>query len=216
MTDTQLHDEILAELDYEPEVHPERIGVSVENGVVTLSGHVDNYSQKLAAERVVKRVYSAKALVDELEVQIPARDGVPDSDLGQAAVRAIDGLTQVPQDAFRITVRDGHLILDGEVEWQYQRQAAKNAVRHLRGVRGVVNRIQLEQSAPPGEGREQIVAALRRSAEVEGDGIIVESSTGKVLLQGRVSSLRECEEAEQAAWRAPGVREVDNRLAVLP
>jgi len=216
MTDKQLHDEILAELSFEPEVHPERIGVSVEHGVATLSGHVESYSQKLAAECVVKRVYSAKAVVDDLEVRLPARDEVPDPDLAQAAVQAIEGLIQVPRDSIRITVRDGHLILEGKVEWQYQRQAVENAVRHLRGVRGVQNHIALTQPAAPGEVRQQIVAALGRSADVEGAGITVESCNGKVMLHGRVSCLREREEAERAAWRASGVTEVENRLAVVP
>ena len=116
MTDKQLHDEILAELEFEPEVHPERIGVAVRNGVATLSGQVDSYCQKLAAEHVVKRVYSARAVVNDLEVALPARDEVSDSDLARAAVQAIDGLTLVPRDSVRLTVRDGHVILEGELE----------------------------------------------------------------------------------------------------
>jgi osmotically-inducible protein OsmY len=216
MTDQQLHEEILAELAFEPEVHPERIGVSVEHGVVTLSGHVDSYSQKLAAERVVKRVYSAKAVVDDLEVRLPGRDEVPDTELAEAAIRAIEGLSQIPRDSVRITVRDGHLSLEGKVEWQYQRRAVENAIRHLRGVRGVRNHIALTQPAASKEVQQEIVAALRRSAEVEGAGITVESFQGKVTLHGTVSSLREWEAAERAAWRAVGVTEVENRLVIVP
>lgn len=215
MTDKQLHDEILAELAYEPEVHPERIGVSVENGVVSLSGHADSYSQKLAAEHVVKRVYSAKAVVNNLEVRLPARDVVPDADLAQAAVQAIEQLTQVPGDTVRITVRDGHVILDGKLDWHYQRQAVENTVRHLRGVRGVLNHITISETAVPDEAGTQIEASLRRSIE-DGGAITVEISDRTVTLLGRVSSLRERDEAEWTAWRLPGIVEVDNRLLVVP
>jgi osmotically-inducible protein OsmY len=214
MTDKQLHDEILAELDYEPEVHPERIGVSVENGVVTLSGHVDSYRQKLAAERVVKRVYSAKAVVDELEVRLPSRDEVPDQDLARAAVRTLETMGVAPPDSVRITVREGHLLLDGEVDWHYQRQATEMALRHLRGVRGVKNHLRVRETASPEDVRERIDASLRRLAEVEADGISVETVGGMAILRGQVRSLREREDVEQAAWRAPGVSEVENRLII--
>lgn len=215
MTDKQLQDEILAELAYEPEVHPERIGVSVENGVVSLSGHAESYSQKLAAERVVKRIYSAKALVNDLEVRLPARDEVPDADLAQAAVRAIEQLTQVPRDSVRITVRDGHVILDGKLDWHYQRQAIENTVRHLRGVRGVLNHLTIAGTTVPDEAERLIRESLRRSSQ-DGDAITVEISEQTVTLLGRVSCLRERDEAEWAAWRLPGIIEVDNRLMVVP
>jgi len=215
MTDKQLHDEVLEELAFEPEVHPERIGVSVENGVVTLSGHADSYSQKLAAERVVKRVYSAKAVVNDLEVRLPARDEVPDADLAEAAVQAIEQLSQVPADSVRITVRDRHVILDGKVDWHYQRQAAENAVRHLRGIRGVLNHITISGTAVPEEAERQIADSLRRSTEDRGE-ISVEVADQKVTLLGCVACLRDREEAENAAWRVPGIIEVDNRLMVMP
>jgi len=215
MTDKQLQDEILAELAYEPEVHPERIGVSVENGVVSLSGHADSYSQKLAAERVVKRVYSAKAVVNDLEVRLPTRDVVPDADLAQAAVQAVERLTQVPGDSVRITVRDGHVILDGKLDWHYQRQAVENSVRHLRGVRGVLNHITISEAAVPEEAGRLIEGSLRRSSE-DGGAITVEISDRTVTLLGRVSCLRERDEAETAAWGVPGIIQVDNRLAVVP
>lgn len=216
MTDEQLHNEILAELEFEPEVHPERIGVSVRNGVATLSGQVDSYCQKLAAEHVVKRVYSARAVVNDLEVALPARDEVSDTDLARAAVQAIDGLALIPPDSVRITVRDAHAILEGELEWQFQRGAVEDAIHRLRGVRGVRNHITLANAAPAGEVRQKIVDALRRSAEVEGEAIVVESHNGRVGLKGTVSSLHEREEAERAAWRAPGVTEVENHLTVAP
>lgn len=215
MTDKQLRNEILAELEFEPEVHPERIGVSVEDGVVALAGHVDSCSQKLAAERVVKRVYSARAIVNDLEVRLPSRDQMPDTDLAQAVIRTIDGLTQLPPYAIRVTVRDGHVTLEGAVEWQYQRDIAVSTVQHLRGVRGVLNHIALAESAAPEELSRDVIASLRRSAD-QPDDINVEYSDGKVVLRGSVSCLRERDEAERTAWRARGVFEVDNRLTVVP
>ena len=144
-----LHAEILAELEYEPELHPERIGVSVEDGVVTIYGHVDSYSQKLAAERVVKRVYSAKAIVDQLEVELPSRDEVPDDELAHAALRAVGELDTIPPDSIRVTVRNAHLALEGVVDWYCQRDAAEAAVRPLRGARGVTNHIRVREELPP-------------------------------------------------------------------
>lgn len=214
MTDQQLHNEILAELEFEPAVHPERIGVSVENGVVTLSGHVDSYSQKLAAERVVKRVYSAKALVDHLEVSLSSRDEMPDSELAQAAVRAVESLATVPRDSVRITVREGHLLLEGTVDQHFQRLAAEKAVCHLRGVRGVRNHIQVREGASAEDVRERIEASLHRCGELTAGRVDVLALDGRVILTGSVPSLRERDEAEQAAWRAPGVTTVENRLTV--
>lgn len=216
MTDKQLHDEILAELELEPEIHPERIGVSAEDGVVTLSGHVESYGQKLAVERVVKRVYSAQAVVDKLEVALPARDEISDQDLARAAVEAIGALSQVPQDTVRITVRDGHLILEGTLDWHYQCEAVESAVRHLPGVRGVTSHLELTAPVSPADVQELVAAALRSQDQAEGSRITVEAIGGMVILRGKVSCVRERDEVEQAVWKAPGVKEVENWLAVAP
>lgn len=215
MTDKQIHDEVLAELEFEPEVHPERIGVSVEDGVVTLSGRVDNYAQKLAAERVVRRVYSARAVVNHLEVHLPARDEVADDELARAALRVLDGLADVPRDSIRITVRNGHLELEGTVDWHFQRQAVHTALERLRGVRGVVDRIRVREAETPANVRELIEGSLRRSG-LDTRSITVEVAGGRVILSGSVRSLRERDEAAFAAWRAAGVTGVENRLEVGP
>jgi osmotically-inducible protein OsmY len=147
MTDKQLHEEILAELEFEPEVHPERLGVAVENGVATLTGHVDGYAQKLAVERVVRRVYSARAVVDELEVELPGRDEVSDAELAQAALKTLDGLATMNPDEVRVIVRRGHIRLEGQVRFSYQRQLAETAMHHLRGLRGLSNHITVRDGA---------------------------------------------------------------------
>jgi len=214
MTDKQLHDEILAELRFEPELHPERIGIGVEDGVVTLSGHVDSYAQKLAAERVVRRVYSAKALVDHLEPVIPARDEVEDSELAHAAVSALAMASTVPQDSVHVVVDHGHLALDGLVDWNYERRAAEEAVQHLRGLRGVMNHIRVRDRAISGDVLGQIHGALHRSAALNGCDINVQVAEGTVLLRGTVSSLLARDAAEQAAWRAPGVTAVCNEISI--
>jgi osmotically-inducible protein OsmY len=145
MTDQQLQVEILSELACEPELHPERIGVSVEGGVVTLSGHVDNYRQNLTVERVVKRVFSAKGVVDDLEVRLPSRDEVPDDELAREAVQAISELSEVPPDTVRVTVRDGRVTLEGKLERPELATQVHWAVRYLRGVRAILDHLEIER-----------------------------------------------------------------------
>jgi osmotically-inducible protein OsmY len=145
MTDQQLQGEILAELACESELRPERIGVSVEGGVVTLSGHVDNYRQKLAVERVVKRVFSAKGVVDDLEVRLSSRDEAPDDELAREALQAISELSDVPADTVRVTVRDGHVTLEGKLERRELATQVHWAVRYLRGVRGILDHLEIDR-----------------------------------------------------------------------
>lgn len=213
MTDTQLHSEVLAELEFEPEVHPERIGVSVQNGVVTLSGQVESYSQKLAAERVVKRVYSVKALVDALEVHLPARDEISDEELASATLSTLAQLGSSFRDAVRVTVREGYVILEGEVNWQYQRLLAEDAVSRLHGVRDVRNHLVVHPPVASSNVRRQIEASLRRSLG-EIDDLDIRCDDGQVILCGTVPSLEFGERVEKAAWRAAGVAAVENRLVV--
>ena len=216
MTDKQIQDEILAELALETEIHPEWIGVSVEGGVVTLSGHVETYSQKLAVERVVKRIYSAPAVVDQLEVNLPSRNEVSDQELARAAVDAIGALSQVPPDTIRVTIREGHLVLEGTLDWHYQCEAVEAAVRHLRGVRGVTSHLRLTPPVSPDGVRDLVTAALQSQSLMGGGGITVEAIGGMVILRGEVSCTHVRDEAEQAAWKAPGVKEVENWVAVVP
>lgn len=216
MTDKQLQLEVLQELEFEPEVNSARIGVAVEHGVVTLSGRVHCYPQKLAAERAARRVYSAKAVVDDLEVVLSARDEVPEEDLARAAVQTVEALAILPPDTVRITVRDSHLVLEGTVEWQFQRQAAEHAVRHLRGVRGVLNHINLKPHPAPDDAETRLQAALQRSLAAEGNQVKIQVEDHTVTLCGTVRSLNDREAAVHAAWRMPGVTRVEDCLVVAP
>lgn len=216
MTDKQLHDEILAELEFEPQVRPERIGVSVEHGVVTLSGHVDSYAQKLAAERVVKRVYSVKALVNHLEVKLPSRDEVPDEELAENALRMLRAHAIVPQDVIRVSVQDGWVSLEGQVDWYCEALAAEEAVRSLRGVRGIFNHVRVRPHPQATDVKASIREALRRYSGRDVERIQVTVEQGRVVLSGSVPALREKDELVLAAWRVPGVEQVDDRVTVVP
>jgi len=216
MTDKQLQEEILAELEFEPEVRPERIGVGVDHGVVSLTGHVESYAEKLAAERAARRVYSAKAVVDGLEVHLPARDEIEDAEIARAGVRAMANRFTVPPDSVRLTVRYGHVTMNGTVDWDLQRKAAEEAVRHLRGVRGVTNLLRVRNPASPAVIHQNIEEALRHSAEMDARGVTVVVDEGTVTLRGIVRSMADREEAEAAVWRGPGVSFVENQLVVVP
>jgi len=216
MTDKQLQQNVLQELDWEPEVRATDIGVSVHEGVVALSGFVDSYAEKFDAEDAAKRVFGVKGLANDLEVNLPGTAQRPDPDIAEAAVRALAATAAVPASRVQVTVREGVLILEGEVNWQYQCTAAGNAVRWLHGVREVRNRITVKPHVSTIDVKAKIEDALRRSGEVEARRISVDAADGKVTLCGSVHSWHERNEAVQAAWRAPGVTRVDDLLMVQP
>ncbi|HWQ11282.1 MAG TPA: BON domain-containing protein [Roseiflexaceae bacterium] len=216
MTDREIQQAVLRELEWEPMVKSTEIGVSVKDGIVTLSGFVDSYSKRYNAERAAKRVYGVKAVVNELEVHLPSSSERTDEDIARAAVRALEDRITVPHDRIKVTVSNGWITLEGEVEWQYQREAADSAVRHLTGVKGVTNLITIKPRISPAEIRSKIEEALRRSAELDARRITVETEGSKVILRGRVRSWAERDEAQRAAWRAPGVTEVENHITVEP
>jgi osmotically-inducible protein OsmY len=184
--------------------------------VVTLTGSVATYAEKMTAEQVTKRVYAVKAVANDIEVKMPGISQRTDADIAAAALSALKWDAAVPDDRIKVTVRGGWLTLEGTVEWQYQREAAERDVRSLLGVTGVTNQITVKSRVKPGDVKQNIEAAFRRNAEVDARRVRVEAHDGKVILHGNVRSWAEREQAQQGAWAAPGVSEVENRLTVTP
>jgi osmotically-inducible protein OsmY len=200
------------QLEWEPEVTSIDIGVSVTDGVVTLSGQVNTYAERMAAEKTVKRVQGVKALANELQVR-PA--GVrTDTEIAADVLRALEAHVNVPASNIKVTVRDGWVTLEGCVDWIFQREAAESAVEYLGVVRGIANEITVSPKASSPEVKHMIQEALRRNAEVEADRIKVEAENGVVTLSGVVNSWMEKEEAERAAQAAPGISKVENHIRV--
>lgn len=211
----ELQKRVLEALDWEPGLEAKEIGVAVNDGIVTLTGLVRSFADRFTAERVVKRLSGVKAIANDLEVRLPGDSRRSDSDLATAAVRALEWDVNVPNDRIKVRVADGWLTLEGQVEWQYQRQAAERAVRHLMGLRGVSNQLTLTARVTPADLKNRIEAAFKRTAELEARKIRVETTGGKVILEGSVHTWAEREEAEDAVWAAPGVTVVEDRLGVL-
>ena len=216
MTDRQLQENVLSALDWDPSIDATDIGVTVDNGIVTLRGDVKTFAEKAAAERVTLRVYGVKAVANDVNVRIIHDATRTDGDIAAAAVNALGWTAMVPKDRITVTVSNGIVTLKGEVNWNFQREAAARAVRDLFGVIGVNNLVTLRPHVKEADVQAKIEAALKRSAEIDARRINVHAVDGKVILSGNVRSAAERREAALAAWAAPGVREVDNNVVVVP
>jgi osmotically-inducible protein OsmY len=214
-TNTQLQQDVLQELKYEPSVDASDIGVTAKDGIVSLTGNVKNYAEKYAAVHAAERVAGVRAVADEMKVDLPSTHVRNDQDIAKAASNALEWDVWVPNKQIKVEVDDGWITLEGEVDYKYQQTAAENAVRNLIGVKGVANLINLKKpSVKYFEVKTTIENALQRAAELDAQRIQVEVDGDKVVLRGDVRSWAERGEAERAAWSAPGVGRVEDDLVV--
>jgi osmotically-inducible protein OsmY len=215
-TDRQLQEDILRALEFEPGVDAAKVGVSVKDGVATLQGTVRSYFERSTADRVTRNVYGVRAVANDLAVSLEGHHVRTDSDIATAVANTLGYDAAVPLNTVKATVADGWVTLNGTVDWQYQKTAAQHDVEHLVGVKGVTNLVALKPHVMPSDVKTKIEDAFKRSAQVEAARIKVQAYDGGVTLSGTVKSLAERDEAERAAWAAPGVTRVDDRIAVVP
>jgi osmotically-inducible protein OsmY len=215
MTDLDLKTAVESELNWEPSIKSAAaIGVRVKDGIVTLTGPVESYPEKLTAERAALRVAGVKAVVNDLEVRLPNSSERTDEDIAKAAANALDWTIGIPKDKIKVSVDNGCITLKGSVDWHYQRTAAEDAVRNLWGVKGVLNLIEVSPVVSKTVVKQKIEEALKRHAELDAQRIQVEASGSKVILKGTVHAWFERQEAERVAWEAPGVSQVENKIAI--
>lgn len=215
-TDSEIERDVKDELNWNPDLDATDIAISVKKGVVTLAGFVKSFIDKYEAEAAVKRVSGVIAVANDLEVRLPSLDERPDPEIARDAAAALKSQLPFSYDKIKVVVKNGWITLEGKVEWQYQRSTAENAVRRIKGVKGVTNSVTLKPTAEPSEIKRKIQEAFRRSAEVDANRINVDADGSVVTLKGTVRSWIERDEAERAAWAAPGVTSVVDQIVVSP
>lgn len=215
-SDIEIQEDVLDELRLDPSVDASRVGVAVKDGIVSFTGWVCSYAEKEIAEDIAKRVYGVRGVADDLEVKLPASSARTDPEIASAAVNALKWHSAVPDEKIKVMVQKGWVTLEGTVEWQFQKDAATDAVRSLTGVKAISNLIKVTPKVVPADVREQIESCFKRNAELDARRIGVKTHDGKVRLHGNVRTWAEKEEAQRAVWSVPGVREVENDLLVMP
>lgn len=213
MGDLQLRQDVVDQLEYEPSIDAAHIGVAVEKGVVTLTGHVASYAEKQAAITAVRRVKGVRAIAEEIEVRYPSDKKTSDDEIAKRAIDILSWDTMVPSGSIQVMVRDGWVTLTGSVDWHYQKKQAEDDIRRLSGVRGLTNTVKIEPSVQAEDVKRKIEEALKRHAEIEANAIRVSvPERNKVVLEGKVGSWDERHAVESAAWSAPGVLSVEDRM----